>query len=282
MLVLKYNKTLSEAKEIKKSGRMTALCYLLYAIVMSASGILLDFNNVVNLLLANVLSAIACVAFMAAIARRSFASLGMNSGILDYPLGWMLSAVILFIIWLINIVFHAVNTSVNQKINLRIFLLLLIGFIFQGFMEEFIMRSLLFTQLALRFGVIAAILLNSSVFALMHIANANASVISLVNTFLIGILFSLIYYYHDNIWLVAGFHSGWNFILGAVLGVSVSGFELPTTVFKTEINENLAVLNGGLYGFEAGSPVTVIIVLMIVIYILLLKNNSQKLIQKSD
>ena len=50
MLVLKYNKTLSEAKEIKKSGRMTALCYLLYAIVMSASGILLDFNNVVNLL----------------------------------------------------------------------------------------------------------------------------------------------------------------------------------------------------------------------------------------
>ena len=198
MLVLKYNKTLSEAKEIKKSGRMTALCYLLYAIVMSASGILLDFNNVVNLLLANVLSAIACVAFMAAIARRSFASLGMNSGILDYPLGWMLSAVILFIIWLINIVFHAVNTSVNQKINLRIFLLLLIGFIFQGFMEEFIMRSLLFTQLALRFGVIAAILLNSSVFALMHIANANASIISLVNTFLIGILFSLIYYYQQR------------------------------------------------------------------------------------
>ena len=44
---------------------------------------------------------------MAAIARRSFASLGMNSGILNYPLGWMLSAVILFIIWLINIVFHS-------------------------------------------------------------------------------------------------------------------------------------------------------------------------------
>ena len=160
-----------------------------------------------------------------------------------------------------------VSYQFNKDFNLTVFLLLLVGFIFQGFMEEFLLRSLLFTQIAVKWGVIAGIIINSVIFGLGHISNSNASTISLINTVLIGTFASLIFYYYDNVWLVSGFHSGWNFILGPVFGIIVSGFELPTSVLIAETDMNKIALNGGGYGFEASFPVTVISALLVVIYI---------------
>ena len=85
----------------------------------------------------------------------------------------------------------------------------------------------------------------------------------------------MMYYYHDNIWVVSGFHSGWNFILGPVLGIPVSGFMLPSTILKTSLSSELTLLNGGLYGFEAGLPVTFIAVCIIAAYtVLIYKQNK--------
>ena len=111
--------------------------------------------------------------------------------------------------------------------------------------------------------------------------NSGATWLSTLNTFLIGIVFSLLFYYHDTVWLVSGFHSGWNFILGPVLGVAVSGFELPTSVLATHSNMTRAGLNGGAYGFEAGYPVLVLCLILIVGYAALILKNRARFINDS-
>ena len=128
------------------------------------------------------------------------------------------------------------------------------------------------TQFAVKWSVAAGVILNSIIFGLGHMRNASASPLSVVNTVLIGILFSLIFYYHDNLWLVSGFHSGWNFILGPVLGIIVSGFELPTSILITNSDLTKTLLNGGKYGFEAGLPVTIITTLLIIGYLVRIMN----------
>ena len=77
---------------------------------------------------------------------------------------------------------------------------------------------------------------------------------------------------------MAGFHASWNFILGPVLGIAVSGFDLPTTLLKTSLNMNKVYLNGGQYGFEASYPVALVSVIIILIYVSLLRKRESKVV----
>lgn len=131
------------------------------------------------------------------------------------------------------------------------------------------------TQASIKFGVIIAILFNSLLFGLGHLGNNDATWISVSNTVLIGVVFSLQFYYHDNIWLVSGFHSGWNFILGPILGIAVSGFTLPTSLLTSESDPALASINGGGYGFEAGAPVFVLCLILTAVYVWLIAKRKR-------
>ena len=279
MYVLKFNETLNEAKKVTKLGFINiVICYILYSLVVGLMSFLLlgSDDNMSFILLANIIGAFICVVYIVIVGKRTFVSLGMDiNKIGSYITGCIFSALALFIIWLFNILSGAVKTSFNSELNVYVLLFLMVGFIFQGFMEEFLLRGLLFVQLALKTGVVIGLILNSLIFALMHLGNAGASLISTVNTFLIGLAFSMMYYYHDNIWVMSGFHSGWNFILGPVLGIPVSGFMLPSTILKTSLSSELTLLNGGSYGFEAGLPVTFIAVCIIAAYtVLIYKQNK--------
>lgn len=270
MRKLELNNTMLELKKIKGSGfKAFALCYLLYIAVMVIFQIIFRGSQLIVGVLAGYFASMpVCVGFMVKIGKRSFASLGMSKDkfLLRYCAGWLISLAMLGIVWGINALFHGVNFQFNKNFNITVFLLLLVGFMVQGFMEEFLLRSLLFTQIAVKWGVAAGIISNSVIFGLGHISNAGVSAISLINTVLIGTFASLIFYYYDNVWLVSGFHSGWNFILGPVFGIVVSGFAQPTSVLLTEPDADKVMLNGGGYGFEAGLPVTVIFILLIAVY----------------
>ena len=267
---LELNSTMLELKKSEGAGFKTfALCYLLYIAVMVIFQIIFRGSQQIVGVLAGYFAAMpVCVGFMVKVGKRSFASLGMSKEkfLLRYCAGWLVSLVMLAIVWGINILLGGVSFQFNKNFNITVFLMLLAEFVVQGFMEEFLLRSLLFTQIAVKWGMAAGIISNSIIFGLGHISNSGASAISLINTVLIGTFASLIFYYYDNVWLVSGFHSGWNFILGPVFGIIVSGFAQPTSVLLTEADMNQTILNGGRYGFEAGLPVTVISILLIVIY----------------
>ncbi len=267
-LGLKLNNTMIATIENKESGwKQIVICYFIYILIANITLLVLKSQTISTVLLAYTIAAIVCVFYMITFGKRTLPSLGMtNNFSREYLLGWLMATVTLLILWAINIVAGAISFIINPNFDLMVFILLFVGFIFQGFMEEFLLRGLIFTQFSIRFGVLMGVIYNSLIFSFGHVGNADASFISVANTFLIGVLFSLMYYYHDNIWLVSAFHSGWNFILGPVLGIVVSGFRLPTTLLLSVSNESMTSLNGGAYGLEASFLVTVAIIIMIFIY----------------
>lgn len=246
---------------------------------------LIKAEPIVGVLLGYFLSAIACIYFILTGGKRTRKSLGMQTSNLsrDMLSGWIIAALCLSAVFLINIFSGGITSQVRSDFAVIPFLLLLIGFIFQGYMEEFLVRGLLMTQITLKTGPFWAIIINSAIFSAGHFFNDSSSVISSINTFLIAIIFSLIFYYYDNLWIVAGFHAGWNFILGPILGINVSGFNMPTTLIKSTFNPGMEYLNGGAYGFEASYLVTAICFILIAVYVfLIMRRNSEEKILSSQ
>lgn len=278
---LKFNQTFDANQRLNLGWRPVVLVYLAYVLVMSLVRPLglqvLRLGELPSLLLAYAVSAVVCF-FLILKLGRTPASLGLNrEGFLrKWLTGLSFAFLSLGFVFLTNVLLNGVSTAYNRQFSPLLFLLLLLGFSIQSFMEEFLMKGLIQVQLTMKLGVLAGILGNSLIFAIGHMSNPNSSIISFVNTFLFALVFSLVFYYHDNLWIVAGFHAAWNFILGPILGIVVSGFDLPTTLLKTSLHLDKTYLNGGQYGFEAGYPVTLVFIVMIVIYLYLLRKQASE------
>ena len=65
------------------------------------------------------------------------------------------------------------------------------------------------------------------------------------------------YKFRNNLWIPIGIHWAWNFTLGPIFGVGVSGISEDAYAIIPEISGSY-MLTGGYNGFE-GSIVTVII-----------------------
>lgn len=186
-----------------------------------------------------------------------------------YGLGVSVAAILMVVIYLVNFALGGLKSQLNGDFSWIHFLLALGGFMLQGMSEEVMLRGYLMNNLAVKWGVPAAILLNSGLFSLLHFANPNVTILSFTNIFLAGIFFSLLFYVTDNMWLTGAAHSFWNFIMGIVLGVEVSGLTLPTSVWVTQIQAGKDLYTGGKFGFEGGLVVTIVMVIacaLLVIY----------------
>ena len=79
-----------------------------------------------------------------------------------------------------------------------------------------------------------AIVGNALLFALLHLANNGVTVLSVLNIFLVGILFSLMVYYMDSLWCAFAVHTAWNFTQNILFGLPNSGINVPYLVFKLD------------------------------------------------
>mgnify|MGYP003087538806 CR=1 FL=1 len=280
---LKFSHTFEENRRLNLGWKPIIFVYLAYILIMSlvvpTTSKVFGWGDLPSVLLAYSISAIVCLSLIFKLGRTPV-SLGLaQEGFLKkWLVGWTFAILSLGFVFLTNILFSGLSFVYNKQFAPLLFLLLLIGFAVQSFMEEFLLRALIQNQITMKFGVLIGILGNALIFAIGHATNPGATILSIVNTFLLGVAFSLMYYYHDNLWLVAGFHASWNFILGPVLGIAVSGFDLPTTLLKTSLNMNKVYLNGGQYGFEASYPVALVSVIIILIYVSLLRKRESKVV----
>ena len=128
-------------------------------------------------------------------------------------------------------------------------------------MEEITMRGYVQRTLYASWGHAPAVLLSSVPFALMHLGNPNPSVLGLVNIALVGIFLSLTVIRTGNLWFATGCHVAWNFTLGPVLAIPVSGMEIQG-LFRTEMT-GADWLTGGSFGLEASPLATLLFLLMI-------------------
>ena len=124
-------------------------------------------------------------------------------------------------------------------------------------------------------GIKFTIILLSFLFTCIHLFNPNLNIIGLVNVFLAGITFSLIYYYTGNLWIIGAMHTLWNFILGFIVGSQVSGIATYNSIFFSIPAGNKDLISGGEFGFEA-SIVETILELAISLFVIYLIKKEKK------
>ena len=124
--------------------------------------------------------------------------------------------------------------------------------------EEVGFRGYPFQRLIEGLGEVPAVLVLSIMFALRHANNPNVTFFALFNTIAVGVLFATAYLLTRTLWLVWGIHWGWNFALGVLFGLPVSGFEISGPVRGSV--RGAAWLTGGNYGVEAGASGTLAVV----------------------
>jgi len=132
-------------------------------------------------------------------------------------------------------------------------------FIVAALAEEALFRGYPLQTLT-RAGLIwMGVLLTSVPFAVGHLENPNAgSVLAFVNTALAGVWLAVAYLRTRSLWFPVGVHWAWNWALGALFGLPVSGITqvAPNPIL---IGNDLgpAWLTGASYGIEGGVACTV-------------------------
>ena len=131
-------------------------------------------------------------------------------------------------------------------------------------------RGFLFNALRPKTGFTVAALVSSVAFMLPHLPSMLDGetafvVIGIVNLMLVSVVFTLLYVLRGNIYIVGGLHCVWNFVLGGVMGLNLSGgsgSENAVLNFRVS-GENL--LTGGAYGLEASIVTTAVLSVAVII-----------------
>lgn len=234
-----------------------------------------DIFMILNLI-AQIFPIIACIFAFKKFQKRSNESLGFRRKkfFRDYLLGIVISLIMFSFATMICYFTGDLNITVNSNYSFKLLILFIIAWAIQGFSEELICRSILMNYFAAKKNVIFAIVLNSIIFAALHLGNNGIAALALINLFLVGVVFSLMFYITDSIWLPAAAHSFWNMAQGNIFGISVSGHAVSDTrIFTTSFNGD-TILNGGSFGIEGGLACTLVLIIVLIISCLIIKNKN--------
>ena len=154
----------------------------------------------------------------------------------------------------------------------------MVMWLFQGACEEIMFRGYMMPRVASRFGLIPAIAVSSLLFCVFHALNPGFSVLAFINLVLISVLYGLIAYYTDNIWIVCAAHTMWNFTQGNVFGLEVSANTGNVSFIHTELGDNAnALITGGTFGPEGGLAVTIVTVIALVAVVFIFRKKKKKI-----
>lgn len=157
----------------------------------------------------------------------------------------------------IKIAFEGINIGILYYFIL--FLLVAVS-------EELMSRGFFLNTLLSKINKPLAIIISSIIFAFMHIFNSSVSAIGLINIFLIGVLFSLLYLRRMSLAIPIGLHLSWNFLQGPVFGFSVSGLGTES-IFKITSKSGSDFSFQG-FGLEGSLIITIVIVFAILYFYL--------------
>ncbi len=189
--------------------------------------------------------------------RRTFSSLGLRrnrQALADLLAGLLIATLMVsllaFIMWSAGWLGPEGfdwNPSTNAVPQVGMWLLI---FILTGWNEELLSRGYQLQNLREGLNLPLAVLISSGMFGLAHIFNPHASLIAAINITLAGVFFAFAWWRTQSLWLPIGLHIGWNFVLGVVFGLPVSG--IPTYRLAHLVITGPQAWTGGEFGPEAG------------------------------
>jgi membrane protease YdiL (CAAX protease family) len=119
-----------------------------------------------------------------------------------------------------------------------------------GFIEELLVRGVLFRILEESLGSWLALGITALLFGLLHAFNPGATWVSTLAIALeAGVLLAAVYMYSRRLWVCIGLHCAWNFAEGGVFGASVSGGKAGGLLAARFQGPD--ILTGGKFGPEA-------------------------------
>ncbi|HEX9996396.1 MAG TPA: CPBP family glutamic-type intramembrane protease [Abditibacterium sp.] len=214
--------------------------------------------------------------------RRSFVSLGLRArrALPDWSRGAATGALSIALLWSILWITGGISvvgwSPEAFEAGLDRAILALIGyaiaFLAVGFFEELLFRGYALHNFNSWLGWKSAVAAQAIIFALIHLGNVVgasrdaklAAFGALPSLILIAVFFALCYRKTGSLWFPIGFHFAWNFCLGCVFSLPVSGIE---TFRLLEVESNPSSwLSGGAFGAE-GSFLLIPILLALIFYI---------------
>jgi len=146
-----------------------------------------------------------------------------------------------------------------------------------GFWEEIFSRGLMMTVLKTTRNRLVIVLLPAVIFGFLHMFNDGFTALSLVNLTLVSILFAYMFIKTGRLWMPIGFHITWNFTMGYVFGIPVSGNAVTFSLMRTEFagTEWEWLTGSDLYGLEVGAVCTIVVLIGIVLTHFLMKSDKR-------
>jgi uncharacterized protein len=135
-------------------------------------------------------------------------------------------------------------------------------FILAALAEEALFRGYPLQTLARANLAWLAVFLTSVPFAAVHLRNPNvAAGFTFINTALAGVWLAVAYLRTRTLWFPLGVHWAWNWALGSVFGLPVSGItDLAPQPLMRGTDLGPAWLTGGSYGIEGGLACTITLI----------------------
>ena len=252
---------------LKNKGVMNFTPLFLLIIAYSfIQGILFEYvfkdlvgYSIISVLCSYIFSAIILLFFVKYFEKTTYDYFGFSkeNNVLAIKAG--LGLAIFSVVGVVVILLISNNISLTLSNNFKIgtIIILIILVLIQGFIEEIVFRGYLMTRLAAKKGKWIAIILSSLFYLVFRMSNPTTSKLDLINIFLISIVMSLLYWYFDNILVIAIFHAFWNCISGVILGFNISGIRVSDSLFAVKAISDKQILIGGSYGIEGSIIATV-------------------------
>ncbi|MBO4636037.1 MAG: CPBP family intramembrane metalloprotease [Clostridiales bacterium] len=226
-----------------------------------------NYTTMINLAV-TIVCTVLVLLFAKFLQKRKLNTVGFTkkNAVPHYLIGLLLGIVTFALSIAVCAMFGTITISLAPSINIVPLIIIFLGYMIQGNSEEVLCRGQILVSTSRRYPVWVGVIVNSVIFAAMHLFNPGMKVLPFINIALFGVLMSLIFIKTGNIWMVSGLHTAWNFVQGNVFGVLVSGGASGETILNTVSHESGALINGGDFGLEGGLAVTIILAIFIAIF----------------
>ena len=127
---------------------------------------------------------------------------------------------------------------------------------FVSVFEEILCRAIIFRIVEQSLGSRPALGISALLFGLAHLPGGSAGALAIVVTVVAGFAFSAAFMLTRRLWLCIGIHFAWNYTLGSIFSIAVSGRPANGLVSGTLSGPDW--ITGGAYGLE-GSAATLLV-----------------------
>ncbi|MFF2369167.1 CPBP family intramembrane glutamic endopeptidase [Agromyces sp. NPDC058110] len=140
--------------------------------------------------------------------------------------------------------------------------LLALAFVVQGGTEELLTRGFLLQTSGLKLPGWLAVLLPALLFTLIHGVLIHPLPFTMI--FLYALFASFLVLRQGALWIAIGIHAGWNFAMGNLYGIPVSGLPPLSTsaVYLQPVEGTPDWLTGGEFGTEASLPAVIVLLVV--------------------